>query len=143
MARSRKSNAGRSTTGEPAVPYYVEAPAREVAKHLRLTAARFLSERASIREIDEAIKMWQEVTKSGPGKCDADRALAAAEVLEVVWLREEKFELEHTIGDPPVAEVDDEGQVWVTVKVHVPALDIDMWADGTHCDHPGNQDPRQ
>ena len=143
MARSRKSSVGRSTTGEPAVPYYVEAPAREVAKYLRLTAARFLSERASIREVDEAIKIWQDVTrKSGSGKCDPDRALAAAEVLEAVWLREGKFELEHTIEDPPIAEVDDDGQVWVTVKVHVPALDIDMWAEGTHCDHPGNQDPK-
>jgi len=142
VARSRKSNAGRSTTGEPAVPYYVEAPVREVAKHLRRTAARFLSERASVREVDEAFKIWQEVTKkSGPGKCDPERACAAAEVLEAVWLHERKFELEHTIEDPPVAEVDDAGQVWVTVKVHVPALDIDMWAEGTHCDHPENQKP--
>jgi hypothetical protein len=60
-------NAGRSTTGEPAVPYYIESPVREAAKHLRLTSARFLAERATARELDEAIKIWQDVTgKSEP-----------------------------------------------------------------------------
>jgi hypothetical protein len=57
MSRSRKTNGGRSTTGEAAVLYYVESPEREAAKHLRLTAARFLTERASSPELDEAIKM--------------------------------------------------------------------------------------
>jgi hypothetical protein len=64
MAPQCKSNAGRSTTGGPAVPYYIESPAREAAKHLRLTVTRFLSERASARELDEAIKIWQDVTGS-------------------------------------------------------------------------------
>lgn len=51
MSRSRKTNGGgRSTTGEPALPYYVESPAREAAKYLRLTATRFLAERASSRD---------------------------------------------------------------------------------------------
>ena len=61
--RNAGRNAGRSTTGEPAVPYYSESPEREAAKYLRLTAARFLSRRASAREVDEAIKIWQEALK--------------------------------------------------------------------------------
>lgn len=28
----------------------------------------------------------------------------------------------------------------VTVKIHVPALAIDTWLDGTHCDYPDNRD---
>jgi hypothetical protein len=45
------------------VPYYVESPEREAVKHLRLTAARFLTERASSHELDEAIKMWHDSTR--------------------------------------------------------------------------------
>ncbi len=59
-----KRNAGRSTTGEAAVPYYVESPLREAAKHLRLTASRFLSERASAREVDEAVQIWLAAPRS-------------------------------------------------------------------------------
>jgi hypothetical protein len=68
-----------------------------------------------------------------------ERALAAAEVLAAVWLSEKHFELEHKIDDPPIAEEDEEGHVWVTVKLHVPALDIDLWSDGTHPDHPNQE----
>lgn len=130
---ARKINSGRSTTGEPAVPYYVESPVREAAKHLRLTATRFLAERASSCDLDAAIKLWHDSTrKAEPKRCDPDRALAAVEVLEAAWLREEKFKLEHRVDDPPVTEMDNEDHVWVTVRVHVPALDIDMWTDGAH-----------
>lgn len=52
------SNRGRSTTGEPAVPYYVQSPEREAAKAIRLVANRFLSDRASARDLDEAIAFW-------------------------------------------------------------------------------------
>jgi hypothetical protein len=39
-------------------------------------------------------------------------------MLKAVWLREEKFEfeLEYRIADP-LAEMDDQGQVWITVKI--------------------------
>lgn len=73
--------------------------------------------------------------------CDPRRAIAAAEVLAAVWLGDKNFELEAKVDDPPnppIAEVDSEGRVWVTVKLHVPALDIDAWIDGTHGDHPNN-----
>lgn len=69
---------------------------------------------------------------------DPDRALAAAEVLAAVWLSEKNFDLDTKVSDPAIAELDDEEHVWVTVKIHVPALDIDMWLDGTHSDHPDN-----
>lgn len=67
------------------------------------------------------------------------RADAAAEVLEAVWLHENNFELECKIDNPPVVEEDKQGHAWVTVKIHVPALDIDCWLDGTHNEHPDNQ----
>lgn len=73
-----------------------------------------------------------------PKPADPDRALAAAEVLAAAWLGEKHFELDTMIGDPPIAEQDAEGHVWVTVKIHVPALDIDAWLEGTHVDHPDN-----
>jgi len=56
-------NSGRSTTGETAVPYYLGTPAQEVAKHLRLTVTRFLSERASVGDVDEVIRMWHVATR--------------------------------------------------------------------------------
>lgn len=56
-------NAGRSTTGEAAVSYYPCSSAQETAKHLRLTTSRFLSERATVGDVDEAIRMWHEATK--------------------------------------------------------------------------------
>lgn len=76
--------------------------------------------------------------KVEPKKVDPDRALAAAEVLAAVWLNEKHFELDNEVSDPPIAEMDDEEHIWVTVKIHVPALDIDMWLDGAHTDHPDN-----
>lgn len=58
MAKSSTSkNAGRSTTGEPKVPYYIQSQHIEAAKHLRLTVTRYISERASLREIEEAMSM--------------------------------------------------------------------------------------
>ncbi len=76
--------------------------------------------------------------QSKPRSVDPDRATAAAEVLAAVWLSEKNFELDTMIGDSPIAERDAEGHVWVTVKIHVPALDIDAWLEGTHVDHPDN-----
>jgi hypothetical protein len=70
-----------------------------------------------------------ETRKSEPKRCDPDRALAAAEVLETVWLND--FELECKVDDPPIVETDDEDHVWISVKIHVPALDVDTWLDGT------------
>jgi hypothetical protein len=68
---------------------------------------------------------------------DPDRALAAAEVLAAVWLS--NFELETKVSAPPIADRGEEDRhVWITVKIHVPALDIDMWLDGTHDAHPDN-----
>lgn len=80
-------------------------------------------------------------TRSKP--VPTNRAIAAGEVLTKVFLAGKNFDLEHKIvEDPasvPVAETDSDGYVWVTVKLHVPALDIDMWIAGTHIDHPINQ----
>jgi len=59
LARSAPNNRGRSTTGGPAVPYYPESDAREAAKHLRLTAARFLAERVTPGDLDEACDLWR------------------------------------------------------------------------------------
>lgn len=66
----------------------------------------------------------------------AGRAVAAGEVLAAIWLKD--FELDVEIDNPPVCEVDEHGHSWVTVRIHVPALDIDLWEDGTHGDHPDN-----
>lgn len=52
------NNRGRSVTGEAAVPYYLSTPARETAKHLRLTTARYLADRASLNDIKEAFTMF-------------------------------------------------------------------------------------
>lgn len=72
-------------------------------------------------------------------KPDPERAEAAAEVLAAVWLNE-KFDLESKISDPLVAEVDADGYMWITVQLHVPALDIDMWLERTHDHHPDFED---
>lgn len=77
---------------------------------------------------------------TAPKKCDPDRALAAAEVLAAVWLNESSFELEYKVDDPPVVEEDKDGNPWVTVKVQVPQLDVDMWADGEHIDQNREED---
>lgn len=68
---------------------------------------------------------------------DAARLEAAAEVLQAVFLHEKHFDLESTIVQRhgrPVVDQDEEGHLWVTVRLHVPALDVDMWLDGTHPD---------
>jgi hypothetical protein len=81
-------------------------------------------------------------TANAASTVDPDRAEAATEVLQAVWLSEKHFELENEIvreGVRPVVTEDAEGHLWVTVKLHVPALDIDCWLDGTHSDHPDNQ----
>lgn len=72
-------------------------------------------------------------------KPDPKRAMAASEVLQAVWLNARHFDLEHKIASPPRARADREGHLWVTVELHVPALDIDAWLDGTHVDDPNNQ----
>lgn len=51
------NNRGRSTTGDPDVPYYVRGAHIEAAKHLRLTVTRYLAERASLADIEEAMTM--------------------------------------------------------------------------------------
>lgn len=51
------NNRGRSTTGGPAVPYYRRADHIEAAKHLRLTVTRYIADRASLADIDEAVTM--------------------------------------------------------------------------------------
>ena len=55
------SNRGRSTTGEPAVPYQIRAPHIEAAKHLRLIAGRYINDRATLREVEEAMVMLRQV----------------------------------------------------------------------------------
>ena len=73
----------------------------------------------------------------------SDRAEAAVEVLQAVFLHEKHFDLESEIafeGRRPVVHQDADGHLWVTVKLHVPALDVDTWLDGTHRDHPDNDE---
>ncbi len=73
---------------------------------------------------------------------DPDRAEAAAEVLQAVFLHEKNFDLESEIVQKdgrPVVDQNAEGHIWVTVRLHVPMLDVDTWLDGTHLDHPDNQ----
>jgi len=63
--RHIRSNAGRSTTGEAAVPYYRSTPAKEAAKHLRLTVTRYLADRASLAEVNEAWALFVGEAKEG------------------------------------------------------------------------------
>jgi hypothetical protein len=49
------------------VPYYVESAEREAAKYLRLTASRFLADRASVADVNDAIKIWGEATRAARG----------------------------------------------------------------------------
>jgi len=75
-------------------------------------------------------------------KIDPDRAEAAAEVLENVFLHEKHFDLESEIvreNGRPIATTNENDEVWITVRIHVPRLDVDTWLDGTHLDHPDNQ----
>ena len=53
-----RNSRGRSTTGEAAVPYYLSTPAKEAAKHLRLTVTRYLADRASLADVTEAHAMF-------------------------------------------------------------------------------------
>ena len=47
----------RSTTGGPAVPYYHRGAHMEAARHLRLTVTRYIAERATLAEVEEAMVM--------------------------------------------------------------------------------------
>lgn len=58
-----RSNAGRSTTGEPKVPYYRGSERVEAAKHLRLTVTRYLAERANFSEVEEAMDILRNVAE--------------------------------------------------------------------------------
>lgn len=82
-----------------------------------------------------------EMTKSKKArkKCPKDRGVAAAEVLAAVWLSEKHFELDFEVDKDGVTE-DKDGNPWVTVRIQVPQLDVEMWGDGTHRDHPNNED---
>lgn len=62
-------------------------------------------------------------------KTTAKRAEAAREVLQAVWLCD--FELVTKVQVVAVLE-DADGNAWVTVRIEVPALDVDMWFDGEH-----------
>ncbi len=62
-------------------------------------------------------------------KCKADRGEAAREVLQAVWL--DSWELETEVRPTAVVE-DDDGNPWVTVRICVPQLDVDMWLAGEH-----------
>jgi len=54
-----RRNSGRSTTGERKVPaFYPTTPDRDAAAHLRLTSMRYLTDRASRAEVDEAYRMF-------------------------------------------------------------------------------------
>lgn len=84
----------------------------------------------------------KKAAKASANAVDPERAKAAAEVLQAVWLHEKHFELENEIVQKdgrPVVDQDADGHLWVTVRLHVPALDVDTWIDGTHLDHPSNQ----
>lgn len=52
-------NAGRSTTGRSKVPRQPESTLREAVKHLRLTCTRFLADRASQKDLEEALGIMQ------------------------------------------------------------------------------------
>ena len=89
-----------------------------------------------------AAKPKAPATKKTAPIIDPDRAEAAAEVLEAVFLNEKHFDLESEIvreEGRPVATTNENEEVWITVRLHVPRLDVDTWLDGTHLDHPDNQ----
>lgn len=71
-----RRNSGRSTTGEPAVPYYLGTPFQEAVKHLRLTARRVLDERATFADLSEAWSIVQaeyDVLNARAGKSGGGR----------------------------------------------------------------------
>jgi len=82
-------------------------------------------------------KLAREAKKPAVSRLDPARAEAAREVLENVFLAEKNFDLESLITEE--VKEDAAGHVWVTVKLHVPTLDIDDWVEGRHIDHPDNQ----
>lgn len=57
------SNQGRSTTGGPKVPYYRQSDRVEAAKYLRLTVTRYLSERATMKDIREAMSRLEDAAR--------------------------------------------------------------------------------
>jgi len=59
------SNAGRSTTGGPKVPYYPQGKRVEAAKYLRLTVTRYLAERATLKDVQEAMSMLEAAHSEG------------------------------------------------------------------------------
>lgn len=62
------SNQGRSTTGGPKVPYYPRGPRVEAAKYLRLTVTRYLTDRATMKDIREAMQMLEAAEHSDCSK---------------------------------------------------------------------------
>lgn len=62
---SSKRDKGR-VTGEP-VPYYAGVPLAEAAKFLQNTCRRYLAERATAREVDEAVELWLLEREKGRG----------------------------------------------------------------------------
>lgn len=54
---SNSKNAGRSTTGGAKVPYYPLSAHLEAAKHLRLMVTRYINDRATLFEIEDAMTM--------------------------------------------------------------------------------------
>jgi len=63
---SKSKNSGRSTTGGPAVPYYPASQRIEAAKYLRLVVTRYINDRASLREIDEAMTFLRQALYANP-----------------------------------------------------------------------------
>ena len=55
-----RSNKGRSTTGEAAVPYYRGSDRMEAAKHLRLVVARYIAGREPLSAVREAMTWLEE-----------------------------------------------------------------------------------
>ena len=62
------SNKGRSTTGEPQVPYYRQSDRIEAAKHLRLTVTRYLAGREPIDSVREAMKLLEDAVAKEASK---------------------------------------------------------------------------
>lgn len=59
----RVGNQGRSTTGEAIVPYYRQSDRVEAAKYLRLTVTRYLTDRATMKDIREAMQLLEAAVK--------------------------------------------------------------------------------
>lgn len=97
--RGSGRNAGRSTTGEAAVPYYVESPASEAARHLRTTATRFLAQRATRGDLDEAARIWLgPAPPSDQARALIERAVALAREDRQIALLEILVQLRREVG---------------------------------------------